>query len=189
MRPPDQTSSDLAAVLPDANLKDHWIETLDNGSPVLIRPMQAQDREREFQFIHHLPPETRRFCLLNSCAEPDDFLMSQIMEEDNRSRCAYVALAHVDGQLREVGVCRYAAGPGDTDCECAVVVADDWQRRGLGRRLMIHLIDAARGNGFKTMRSIDLSNHYSIHRLLKALGFHSRYPTGNFSEIIHELTL
>jgi GNAT superfamily N-acetyltransferase len=189
MRAPHQPPSDLAVVLPGANLNDHWIETLDNGPPVLIRPLRAKDHERELQFIHRLPPEIRQSHFLNSFGEPDDFLMSQMMDEDNRSRFAYVALAHVDGELREIGISRYAAGPDDTTCECAVIVADDWQRRGLGRRLMTHLIDAARDNGFKTMKSIDLSNHYAIHRLLKTLGFHSRYPSGNFSEIIHELTL
>ena len=91
-------------------------------------------------------------------------------------RCmAYVALAHEDGQLRQVGVSRYAGIPGSHNCECAVAVSEPWQRKGLGRLLLKHLIDAARRNGYHCMVSRDLANNYAMHRLTKALGFTSRY--------------
>ncbi|MFZ9561343.1 MAG: hypothetical protein ACO273_03575 [Burkholderiales bacterium] len=34
----------------------------------------------------------------------------------------------------EVGVCRYITNPDAVTCEYAIVIADEWQRRGLGRR-------------------------------------------------------
>ncbi|MGE8323466.1 MAG: N-acetyltransferase family protein, partial [Pseudomonas sp.] len=79
--------------------------------------------------------------------------------------------------------------PGSQRCECAVAVSEDWQRKGLGRRLMQHLIAAARRNDFQCMVSRDLANNYAMHRLLKALGFSSRYLGGDVSEILHELDL
>ena len=40
---------------------DHWIETLDDGSHVLIRPLRSEDRERERLFLERLSPMTRKF--------------------------------------------------------------------------------------------------------------------------------
>ncbi len=111
------------------------------------------------------------------------------MPVDYHQRMAYVALVHVDGQLQQIGVSRYAGIPGSQRCECAVAVSEDWQRKGLGKRLMQHLIEAARRNGFECMVSRDLASNYAMHRLVKALGFTSRYPGGDVSEILHELDL
>lgn len=66
---------------------------------------------------------------------------------------------------------------------------EDWQRKGLGRRLMRHLIAAARREGFERMVSRDMASNYAMHRLAKALGFTSCYPGGDVREILHQLDL
>ena len=47
---------------------EYWIEALENGVHVLIRPLQAQDREREKAFIERLSPESG----FTTVADPDD---------------------------------------------------------------------------------------------------------------------
>ncbi|MGV8916560.1 MAG: GNAT family N-acetyltransferase [Pseudomonas sp.] len=168
---------------------EYWIEALNNGIHVLIRPLKQEDRQREFQFIKHLSPETRRARFLGTMSGASTELLDQMMDLDNRDRMAYVALVHHDGELIEVGVSRYAPGEEPRECECAVVVTDDWQRLGLGQLLMSHLINAAKRNGFEKMTSIDLANDYGMHRLAKRMGFTSRYQAKEFTEIIHDLDL
>lgn len=182
------TAEHLAAFRPAAT-EEHWIEALKDGTHVLIRPLQEQDREREFQFIKHLSAGSRRLRFMGTFSEADAPLMDRMMDLDYEKRMAYVALVHKDGQLIEIGVSRYASTPGADQCECAITVADDWQRRGLGTLLGGHLIDAARRNGFKTMSSTDMATNYGMHCLARNLGFTSRYPSEGFSEIIHELDL
>lgn len=182
------TAVKLATFCP-ADADEHWIEPLKYGTHVLIRPLQEQDREREFQFIKHLSAGSRRSRFLGTFSEADAPLMDRMMDLDYQNRMAYVALVHENGQLLEIGVSRYAATPGAGQCECAITVADEWQRRGLGTLLGRHLIDAARRNGFKTMTSTDLASNYGMHCLARTLGFTSRYPSDGFSEIIHELDL
>jgi len=116
-------------------------------------------------------------------------LDAQHMPVDHHQCEAYVALVHADGQLRQIGVSRYASVPGSLQCECAVAVNEEWQRKGLGRLLMQHLIAAAKRNAFHCMISRDLANNYAMHRLTKTLGFTSRYLGGDVSEILHELDL
>jgi len=169
-------------------LTEHWIDALDDGTHVLIRPLQEHDREREFQFIQRLSAESRRARFFSSFSEPPAALLDQLMTINHPLQMAYVALVHDNGELREVGIARYAQTQ-EQQCEFAVVVADDWQRKGLGRLLMGHLMDAARRNGFKRMAANDLASNVHLHRLLKRLGFESCHAQDDFSEIVHHCLL
>ncbi|MDO2048654.1 hypothetical protein Q2452_25660, partial [Escherichia coli] len=50
---------------------DHWVESLDDGRHVLIRPLREEDRERERQFINRLSPATRHFRFLGEIKEAE----------------------------------------------------------------------------------------------------------------------
>jgi GNAT superfamily N-acetyltransferase len=167
----------------------HWIDPLSDGTHILIRPLEAKDRAREFAFIKNLSPEARHFRFLSTIKEPSETLMNQLMDIDYRQRMAYVALTMQDGQLVEIGVARYAAADGDGQCEAAVVIADAWQRKGLGRRLMQHLIDAARINGFQSMMSMDSAANSPMHRLATDLGFECRQDPLDATQVIYRLKL
>ena len=168
---------------------EHWVEKLADGTPVLIRPLREEDHARDKRFLSTIAYETRRFRFIAGLSGGLPSLDPLRMPVDYHQRMAYIALAHVEGKLVQVGVSRYAGIPGSQQCECAVAVDEAWQRKGLGRRLMTHLIDAARSNGYPCMVSRDLANNYAMHRLTKALGFTSRYLGGDVSEILHELDL
>jgi GNAT superfamily N-acetyltransferase len=167
----------------------HWVDPLNDGTHILIRPLQAEDREREFAFINNLSPESRHFRFLSTIKEPSESLMNQLMDVDYQLRMAYVALTMEDGQLVEIGVARYASAPGDNQCESAVVVADKWQRKGLGKRLMQHLIDAAKTNGFEYMMSMDSSANTHMHQLAEDLGFECRTDPLDATQVVYRLKL
>ncbi|GLK88500.1 GNAT family N-acetyltransferase [Pseudomonas turukhanskensis] len=186
--PTTHTSLTDLSALNQGAIGEHWIEALKDGSHVLIRALQEQDREREFSFIKRLSAESRRARFSSSFNEPPLPLMEQLMNVQYPLQMAYVALVHDNGELREIGVARYAKTE-DQCCEFAVVVADDWQQKGLGRLLMVHLMDAARRNGFTRMAATDEATNYHLHRLVKKLGFDSHYPSGEFSEIVHQCQL
>ncbi|MET3651216.1 GNAT family N-acetyltransferase [Dyella japonica] len=168
---------------------DHWIEPLRDGTPVLIRPLGQEDRDREIAFIHRLSHKARRMRFLGDFQQVDKATIDRLMDIDYQDRMAFVALVHEDGQLREIGVSRYSATGDARHCECAVTVADDWQGRGLGVLLMRHLIDIARRKGFKHMFSVDASNNDAMRDLASYLGF-SRHPDPNDSTlVIHSISL
>ncbi|MEN5109420.1 GNAT family N-acetyltransferase [Pseudomonas sp. TWI672] len=176
-------------LLEPEDTSEHWVDTLADGTAVLIRPLRDDDHERDSRFVSTISHEARRFRFLAGLSGGLPALDAQLMPVDGHQRMAYVALAHDNGQLHQLGVSRYAAIPGSHSCECAVAVGEQWQRKGLGKLLLQHLIEAARRNGYQCMVSRDLSNNYAMHRLTKALGFTSRYLGGDVSEILHELDL
>lgn len=167
----------------------YWIEPLKNGVQIMIRPLEAQDREREFAFIKALSPESRHFRFLCTMNEPSQGLLDQLLDLDYAKRMAYVALTVEEGELCEIGVARYAALESETICETAVVVADKWQRQGLAKKLMKHLIDAARVNGFEQMISIDSATNTHMHRLAGALGFQCEPDPLDATQVVYRLNL
>jgi GNAT superfamily N-acetyltransferase len=173
----------------DDIITTYWIEPLKNGIQIMIRPLESKDREREFAFIKALSPESRHFRFLCTMNEPSEGLLDQLMGLDYARRMAYVALTVEEGQLCEIGVARYAASGLKTVCESAVVVADKWQRQDLAKKLMKHLIDAAKVNGFDLMFSIDSATNSHMHRLAEALGFECGADPLDATQVVYRLNL
>lgn len=185
----DHTVAAILAALGDQAPNEHWIEALNNGTHVLIRPLHRQDRQLAFAFLGQLSAESLRSRFFAQVEQSARSMLDYLMDVDYQQRMAYITMIHERGQLTEVGISRYAACIDPGQCECSVVVADRWQRRGLGTLLMRHLISAAQRNGFKTMVSIHQANNFAMHSLSRSQGFHSRYPATGEDEIIHELDL
>ena len=70
-----------------------------------------------------------------------------------------------------MGVARYVVYPDGVSCEFAIVVAEDWQGRGLARHLMLRLIAIARERGLATMIGQVLVSNTRMLELAQALGF------------------
>ncbi|MFT0622933.1 N-acetyltransferase family protein [Ectopseudomonas guguanensis] len=173
----------------NAKIDEHWIEHLNDGSHVLIRPIRPEDREREAEFIRNLSPQSRHFRFLGAVKEASPALLDTLLQTDHSHRMAFVALAYQDGKLIEVGVSRYAASEENGHCECAVTVADAWQRRGLGTALMRHLIETARQNGFQQMYSVDDAANTHLQTLAHELGFQRTRDPEDATLVIHRLEL
>ncbi|GFM84604.1 acetyltransferase [Pseudomonas cichorii] len=183
----DQISDDLYT--PDLRFI-HWIEELNDGTHLLIRPIQEDDRQREFGFITSLSPQTHHFRFLSPNNEPAPLALDQIMDIDYQQRMTYVALIMEDNhQLTEIGLSRYAATEGDYCCECAVVVAEKWQGVGLGKLLMQHLMNAARLNGFYRMFSIDSVRNSRMFGLARALGFECHPDPLERGQVVYKIEL
>ena len=84
---------------------------------------------------------------------------------------------------------RYAIDSSRKSCECAVVVADAWQGKGLGTALMECLKTLATERGLLSMRSVDLAENWEMRDLASALGFHSSPDPTDSHQVIHTISL
>jgi len=76
-----------------------------------------------------------------------------------------MAIAAIEGAARAdeiVGVSRYARIEDTPRAECAIVVADAWQGRGLGTELIRSLAHAARARGILTLVGQSLAENHRI---------------------------
>jgi len=94
-----------------------------------------------------------------------------LVEVDGRDHVALVATAAVDGADGEiVAVARFVRLPDEPDtAEFAIVVADAYQRRGLGTELLRDLAAVATEHDITHFRATMLSDNIAIQRMLERL--------------------
>lgn len=151
-----------------AELVETWQS---EGESVTLRPIRPEDAEIEQEFVRGLSPESRRFRFMDTLRELTPQMLARFTQIDYDSEMAFVATVTREGRETEVGVCRYVTNPDGESCEYAIVVSDDWQRRGLGRRMMTQLIGVARARGLQTMIGHVFGNNRGMLRLCQDLGF------------------
>jgi acetyltransferase len=146
-----------------------WMQP--DGVEITIRPIKPEDAELEVEFVRKLSPETKYYRFMNTMRELPPAMVARLTQIDYDREMAFVATVMEDGKEVEIGVCRYAVNPDGESCEFAIVVADDWQHRGLARRLMGVLIEAARNKGLAYMNGVFLANNERMLRFVQGLGF------------------
>ena len=152
-----------------SHLTQSWI--LPDGTAVTIRPIKPEDAELERVFVRELSAETKYYRFMNTMRELPPAMVARLTQIDYDREMAFVATLIVEGEEKEIGVCRYAVNPDGESCEFAVVVADDWQHRGLARKLMGVLIETARSRGIAYMNGVFLSNNERMLKFVQKLGF------------------
>lgn len=166
-----------------------WIDTLRDGTHVIIRPIRKEDAELERSFIKRLSLESRRMRFLGQIREPSDEMLRRLTDIDYKKEMAFIALVHRDGQTQEIGVARYSTSSDGKFCECAITVSDEWHYKGLATLLMHHLIDVARSRGIRTMVSYDAIDNGQMRELATFLGFKRTPDPADSGMVVHTLTL
>ena len=167
----------------------HWVDTLRDGTQVLIRAITKQDEALERAFIKRLSPQSKRLRFLGQIGEPSDKLVRSLTDLDWQRDAAFIALVHRDSEKREIGVSRFSLSADGKTCECAITVDDAWHGRGLAVALMRHLIELARSRGITSMFSIDTADNQRMRDLAGFLGFERKADPDDVRQVIHTLTL
>src|SRR2546430_942896 len=121
-------------------------------------------------------------------------LRSEILEKfpriDFRRGMALIATATIEGGETAIGVARYVRLVDGVTCEFAVTIADAWQGRGIGRKLLAMLVDSARGHGMRRIVGDVLATNTPMLQLARSQGFRiERHPEGaELRRVVLELT-
>ena len=143
--------------------------TLRDGSAVLIRPVQPEDKALFVAGWEQFGEESRyrRFMGAKGSLSAGD--LEYLTELDHVN---HEALGARDAETGEgVGVARYVRLPDHpTVAEAAVAVVDAWQRRGLGGELLGRLTVRARANGVERFHASLFAVNRSMLALFEELG-------------------
>ena len=137
------------------------IESARHGRPGLAS-LEPSDHELVAGLFGRLSPESvyRRF--FSPISRPDLFIAS-VLRTDHHDR---EAVAATDGG-QVVAVAQYVRLAGSREADLAIVVADEWQRQGIGTRLVAALAERARAEGI-TAFAVDIQgDNFGALRLLK----------------------
>jgi acetyltransferase len=145
--------------------------TLADGENLTLRHIAPTDAAKEQAFVHGLSPESnyRRFHgTIKDLSKKD---LKKFTEPDARNAVAMVVLRSGEKGEEEIGVARYVIDPDRTNCEFAIVVADAWQKRGIGRKLMNALIGHLQVSGIKQISGSVIKSNSVMRKFIKQMGF------------------
>ena len=147
-------------------------------SAVTIRPIAKADLELEEAFVRGLS-RTTGYRRLLSARKPSAEEVRRWTDIDPSIELALIATVDAGGRERQVVVARYVVEPATGEAEFAIVVSDEWQGKGLGRKLLAHLIDAARRRRLKRLVGTTLSENAAMLSLAREVGFKARREAGS----------
>lgn len=159
---------------------------LKDGREVLLRPIRPEDEPLEYELIKGLSEETSRFRFFQVIREVTHEMLVRFCNIDYDREMAIIAEYNKDGKKRNVGVGRLIIEPDRKRGEFAVLVADDFQGKGLGTKLTDMLIEIALEKGLHSIFGIVLPENTKMIGLCKKLGFDIKYRT---DEVYVELKL
>ena len=146
-------------------------QPLPDGTELLVRPIRPEDAEIEQAFIRRLSPESRHFRFVSALQELSPSMLARFTQIDYDREMALIAVLESDHQETEIGVGRYIINPDGQSCEFALVIADEWQHKGIGHRLMDSLMEVSRSKGLKRMEGDVLASNRNMLNLVSGLGF------------------
>ncbi|MCW9047147.1 MAG: bifunctional acetate--CoA ligase family protein/GNAT family N-acetyltransferase [Gammaproteobacteria bacterium] len=144
---------------------------LDDGTDIKIRPIRPEDADIEQSFVRELSPKSKYFRFMQGLNELTQQMLVRFTQLDYSRELALIAVLETADQETELGVARYVMNADGESCEFALVVADKWQNKGIGSKLMTALIEAARQRGIKRMEGEILTNNHGMLKLTEKLGF------------------
>jgi acetyltransferase len=144
---------------------------LPGGTVATIRPIRPEDAAIEAAFVHGLSEQSRFLRFMFAVHDLAPAQLSRFTQIDYDREMALVAVIDTPSGEKQIGVARYITLADEETCEFAIVVGDDWQGKGLARRLFGMLIDAARGRRLKVMNGVTLRENTRMLDLARAKGF------------------
>jgi RimJ/RimL family protein N-acetyltransferase len=166
------------------------LERLPDGAPILIRPIRADDKRMLADGLRQLSDESVQRRFLTSKRSFSRAELRYLTEVNGRDHVALVAEYPGDPVRRLIAVARFVRLADDPQtAEAAIVVADDWQGRGVGSLLTKQLADEARRLGIARFTATMESDNVPAQKLMRKLTTHlERHPSGRgVSELVLDL--
>lgn len=159
----------------------HDTITVDDTT-VNIRTMHPEDRENEVRFIKALSPQSRYYRFHAAIKELTPEMLEHFTNVNYPDEMALIATVSDEESERQVGVARYVRLEDPKTAEFAIVVADEWQGKGLGTRLLLDLRSCAIAAGITQLKASVLSENRRMYEFCRKLGFeveprHNDYST------------
>jgi RimJ/RimL family protein N-acetyltransferase len=157
---------------------------------VVVRPIRPGDKPLLSDGLRRLSDDSvqRRFLTPKRSFSGSE--LRYLTEINAVDHVALVAEDPADPVRRLIAVGRFVRLAEDPEAaEVAIVVADNWQGRGLGSLVGGHLAHAARNRGIKRFTATMAADNRAAHRLMARLTSHleQRHAGGGVDELVLDL--
>ena len=153
--------------------------TLPDGRTAMLRAIAPEDFAMESAFLDTLSTEAS-YNRLFSTRHPSAEEIRRWTDVDPAREVAFVVTTpDARGAETMLAVGRLVHDDAGPDAEFALLVGDACKRQGIGRRLLVALVDAARERRLRTLYGATLSTNIGMLGLGRALGFDARREIGD----------
>ena len=157
-----------------------------DGIPLTLRPIRPEDEPLMVNFHSQLSEETvyfRYFGLPRLQQRVEHKRLTRTCFNDYDREIALVAVRY-DGATKEdeiVGVGRLTKVHGLNQAEFAIVISDQFQRRGLGTKLLSRLVEIGRHERIECIFGYILPENHPMQDVAKKCGFQVDYDRFNYA--------
>jgi RimJ/RimL family protein N-acetyltransferase len=152
-----------------AHLARTW--RLASGESFSLRPVRHDDGALEEAFVSGLSRESRYQRMLSGGFKVTPEWIESMTHIDYHRHMAFAVTRLIDGAEHFVGVGRYVVDATTPSADVALVIADVWQGRGLGRRLLATLVEHAQSAAIQQIVGVVLATNVAMLRLARSMGF------------------
>ncbi len=146
--------------------------TTKTGINLLLRPVRITDEPLLKDFFYSLSDETmyQRFASARKTMTHRDLQEFAVIDYTREM----VILAVIEGEREEViGLGQYSIDEGSHTAEVAIVVRDDYQRKGVGMEILSYLVYLARKQGLFYLTAEVLVENQAVLRMFERLNLHT----------------
>ncbi len=148
----------------------HW--RLKDGTPVIIRPIRPEDEPLQMEMLKSLSRESMISRFFTTIKDITHDMLVRLCNIDYDREMAVVAeYRPLHGRRRIIGVSRLTVNPDWESGEAAVLVIDEFQGKGLGKKLLDVIIGIAKDKRLKRIYGYVLASNRRMLYLAKELGF------------------
>ncbi|OPY79495.1 MAG: Acetyltransferase Pat [Syntrophorhabdus sp. PtaU1.Bin058] len=143
-----------------------------DGRDVLLRPLRAEDEPLIREMLSSLSEETLRVRFF-VVMEITHRMLMHFCNIDYDREIAIVAELKEEGGRRIIGGCRLIVEPDSGKGQFAILIHDEFQRQGLGEKLLDAAIGIARDKGLREVYGLVLTENDKMLKLAGRMGFRS----------------
>jgi acetyltransferase len=145
------------------------------GHLIATRPIVPSDTGKIADLLAGLSAQSLflRYCMPMPQMAPEMLAreVARLGQAHSARQFTVVALASVGGAEQAIGVAELVRDAGSPAvAELALVVADAYQRAGIGSALYAYLVAAARQQGLNTLRAMALAENTAVRRMIARSG-------------------
>ena len=145
--------------------------TLRDGTTILLRPIRPEDETLWSDMFHHLSEKSIRYRFFGKIKDVPHDIRTRYCNIDYDRELAIVAELNEGGHKKILGIVRLIIEPNGKAGEIAFIVADAWQRLGLGSKMVDYMIEICKDKNLETIYAVmRIDNMQAIH-LLKKMDF------------------
>ena len=158
------------------------IWNLPDATEVILRPVRPEDEPMSREMLDTLSEESLRVRFFATRKITHELLV-QFCNIDYDQEVSIIAEIRKDGKKKMIGGSSLIREPDSERGEFAVLVHDDYQRMGLGAKLIDVLIGIAEEKGMEEIYGTVLSENYKMLALCRKMGFNVKLETDGVSRV------